>query len=270
MCHEHESSHHLVQAIFEEGLELHPAMDIAFEAFARAEARLSMRFVPQWSNEERLTGHLVSEMESAIFLASEPFRKICRDRYGSDHQIDFAYKDLSQGGHVEKLTGADLAIILVVDLPDRPKIIRYAAIQAKKLVPGSNSIDKEQYDTLRKNFDAASAYLFYDCDPKTLAPPMILSAESLGHRRNSNEETKSFATDQSHVFDEALPFSLWLVTELAAGKAGTSVDSFDSAMKIFSKFERNRHCDPSRLAIISVGRSIQVNRGAEGGLNFAI
>jgi hypothetical protein len=163
-----------------------------------------------------------------------------------------------------------LAIILVVDLPDRPKTIRYAAIQAKKLVSGSNSIEKAQYDTLRKNFGAASAYLFYDCDPKTLAPPMILSAESMAHRRSSNEETKSFATDQSHVFSEALPLSLWLVTELAAGKAGESVQSFDSAMKLFSKFERNRHVEPSRLAIISIGRSIQVSRGPEGGVEFSI
>jgi hypothetical protein len=80
MCHEHENSHHLVEAIFEVGLELHPVIDIAFEAFARAEARLSMRFVPQWSNEERLTGHLVSELESAVFIASEPFRQLCRAR----------------------------------------------------------------------------------------------------------------------------------------------------------------------------------------------
>ena len=184
MCDDIEDSRQLVDVLFEEGLGLHPLLDIAFEAFARAEVRLALRFIPQRSNEERLTGHLISELEAAIHMVADSFAAKSLERYGEAKQIDFAYYDLSQGGHVEKETGGDLGLILSVDLPDRPKLVSYAAIQAKRLL-GSTSLDKSQYDTLTRNFKEGAAYLFYDCDFNTLAPPMIFSASALTDRRNS-------------------------------------------------------------------------------------
>ena len=141
----------VVRELFERGLGLHPMLDIAFAAVARAEIRLSMRFIPQGSHEERLTGSLVSEIEAAIHLASGPFRKQALERYNHERTIDFIYYDLSQGGRIEKHTGADLGIILHIDLPDFPRVIRFAAFQAKKL-NRSAQLEKAQFNSLLSAF----------------------------------------------------------------------------------------------------------------------
>lgn len=271
MCDDIEDSRQLVEALFENGLGVHPLLDIAFEAFARAEARLALRFIPQRSNEERLTGHLISELEAAIHMVAESFSAKSLERYGEAKQIDFAYYDLSQGGHVEKDTGGDLGLILSVDLPDRPKLVSYAAIQAKRLL-GSTSLDKSQYDTLTSNFNEAAAYLFYDCDFDTLAPPMILSASALTERRNAKDETASFATNQSNVFEKALPLSLWLVTQLGTGKSGATTCDFSSAFDLFRHPQRknNEEHEITRLAMISIGRPFNISRDIEAGLRIAL
>lgn len=269
MCHDRENPRQLVDTLFEDGLGLHPLLDIAFEAFARAEARLGMRFIPQNSNEERLTGHLISEMEAAIHLVSDSFTAKSMERYGEAKQIDFAYYDLSRGGHVEKETGGDLGLILSVDLPDRPKLVSYAAIQAKRL-SGSTSLNKVQYDTLTMNFKDAAAYLFYDCDLQTLAPPMIMSASKLTDKRNSKQETESFSTDQSCVFSNALPLSLWLVTQLSIGKEGSVIPDFSSALNLFQYPKINKPLDLSHLAMISIGGSFNISRSNEPGLKITL
>jgi hypothetical protein len=274
MCEDIEDSRQLVEALFEEGLGFHPLLDIAFEAFARAEARLALRFIPQRSNEERLTGHLISELEAAIHMVADSFAAKSLERYGEAKQIDFAYYDLSQGGHIEKETGGDLALILSVDLPDRPKLVSYAAIQAKRL-SGSTQLDKRQYDTLTRNFDSAATYLFYDCDLSTLAPPMIFSAQVLKEKRNAKDSTASFVTDQSQVFRDALPLSLWLVTQLGIGKAGATTRDFSSALRRFQSSEQRARTNEgdsaiSRLAMISIGRPFNVSRDIEAGLRIAL
>lgn len=269
MCDDIEDSRQLADAIFEDGLGLHPLLDIAFEAFARAEVRLALRFVPQRSNEERLTGHLVSELEAAIQMVSESFAAKAQERYGEAKQIDFAYYDLSQGGHFEKETGGDLGLILSIDLPDRPKLIRYAAIQAKKL-SGSTSLDKRQYDTLVSNFHESAAYLFYDCDFNTLAPPMMMAASELNNRRNAKDSTSSFSLDQSNIFSEAIPLSLWLIMQLGAGKTGSSVREFSSAFEKFRHRNKNNAPEFSRLAMISIGKPFNVSRDIEAGLRITL
>lgn len=270
MCEDDADPIDMVQSLFNDGLGLHPLLDIAFEAFARAEARLGLRFIPQRSHEERLTGHLISELEAAIQMASETFAAEALKRYSEPLHIDFVYSDLSQGGHFEKTTGGDFGLILVIDLPDRPKLIRYAAIQAKRL-DGSTSMDKFQFDTLSSNFGDAAAYLFYDCSFATLAPPMMVSAADMDSRRKAKDDTKSFAADQSFVFQHGLPLSLWLLTELGAAKSGTSAHSFESAMQTFTHFERQKNqLTFSRLAMVSIGRRFTVRPDIERGLNITL
>jgi len=271
MCDDIRDSRQLVETLFEKGLGLHPLLDIAFEAFARAEVRLALRFIPQRSNEERLTGHLISELEAAIHLVADSFAAKSLERYGEAKQIDFAYYDLSQGGHVEKETGGDLGLILSIDLPDKPKTISYAAIQAKRL-SGSTSLDKRQYDTLTRNFKEAAAYLFYDCEFGTLAPPMIFSASELTEKKDEKDATASFTIDQAHVFEKALPLSLWLITQLGTAKAGATTRDFSSAFEVFRHPQRKNTegREISRLAMISIGRPFNVSRDIEAGLKIAL
>ena len=270
MCDEDADPIDLVQSLLNDGLGLHPLLDIAFQAFARAEIRLALRFVPQRSHEERLTGHLISELEAAIQMSSDAFTAEAMTRYAVPLRMDFVYSDLSRGGHFEKTTGGDFGLIFVVDLPDRPKLTRYAAIQAKRL-EGSTSLDKFQFDTLSRNFQESAAYLFYDCDFKTLGPPMVVSASDLNSRRNAKDSTASFAADQSFVFSNGLPFSLWLLTELAAAKAGAAAHDFESALQTFTRFDRqNDRCTFSRLAMVSIGRRFTVTPDIETGLRITL
>ena len=216
---------------YNEGLGIHPLLDIVFEAVARAESRFSLRFVPQRSHEERLTGNLISEIEAAFFLARNAFIEIATQRYGEAREIDFVYYDLSRGGKIEKQTGADLGIILSVDLPDLPPLVRYAAFQAKKL-EGSSSIPKKQFNTLFRQFGDAAAYLFYDMNRSSLLPPMVVQADSLKDKEKKEPDTESFTLSQNDV-EDGLPLSLWLLSRLARGQVGKTAPDFASALRAF-------------------------------------
>ena len=90
-------------------------------------------------------------------------------------------------------------------------------------------------------------------------------------RRKAKDDTKSFAADQSFVFQHGLPLSLWLLTELGAAKSGTSAHSFESAMQTFTHFERQKNqLTFSRLAMVSIGRRFTVRPDIERGLNITL
>ncbi len=254
----------LVTSLFNEGLGLHPLVDLVFEAIARAESRFSLRFVPQRSHEERLTGNLVSEIEAGIFLIRQSFMAMSKEHYGQPCEVDFPYYDLSRGGTIEKNTGADLAIVLTVDLPDLPLLVRSAAFQAKK-IHGSATIPKEQYKTLLAQFGETAEYLFYDMDHRTLLPPMVLPANKFKDKSEKDPATESFSITLDDV-DNGLPLSLWLLTRLAQGNAGVDEDEFNSAVRRFIYQSQSG----GRLALLSIGRAITSRINSDGGLDVSI
>lgn len=256
-----------VEDIFTNGFGLHPLLDTVFAAFARAEARFSLRFVPQRSHEERLTGSLVSEIEAAIHLASGHFRRQGEERYHEARDVDFIYYDLSRGGRLEKRTGADLGLILHVDLPDWPPLTRYAAFQAKKS-DGSAQIDAYQFDTLRSQFGEAAAYLFYDMGFSTLAPPIVIEASQLEQARKE-KGSGSFSVAGDRIFS-GLPLSLWLFARLARERTGASVTSFRAAMDAFVHPQQQIEFTSGRVAVLSVGRRLELTRDVEAGLRIDV
>ncbi|MFH2074198.1 MAG: hypothetical protein ABIJ57_02450, partial [Pseudomonadota bacterium] len=132
-CHQHRGNgRNLISLIVSSQVQYNPLLDILQKAILRAEIRFISRFILQRSNEERLTGNLVSELDAAIFLAKPIFRQIAKERYHSEQDFDFFYYDLSKGGKVEKQTGADLGFIVIIDLPDHPFTVRSVVFQAKK------------------------------------------------------------------------------------------------------------------------------------------
>ena len=262
ICCDYVDGHELVDSLLDSGLGLHPLFDIVFDALARAESRLSLRFIPQKSNEERLTGHLISEIEAAIHLALPSFEFASRERYGKSLDFDFSYIDLSRGGHDEKLSGGDLGIVLSIDLPDRPSQLRYVAIQAKKLSKTSSLI-KTQFNMLETNYKEGAAYLFYDMEFDTLAPPMLMMASQLKDKLQKDRDKKSFSITQDEVFKDGVPLSLWLLTQLAMGEVGKPVktlkEAIDAMRKPFDNTGSDDDFHASRVALISVGRSFQLD-----------
>lgn len=249
-CCDSPGSQEIVDSLFNDGLGAHPLLDAVFEALARAESRLSLRFIPQRSHEERLTGNLVSELDAALFLIRPTFSELSRQRYGEELAVDFFHCDLSQGGAIEKETGGDLAIILSVDLPDLPRLVRYAAFQVKKSY-GAASLPKGQFRTLVEQFGDAAAYLFYDMVLSTLHPPMVLDASELKRKCDEDTATKSFTVSADEI-NNGLPLSLWLLTRLARGDTGSRAHNFEAAMERFTGREQQN----GRLAILSVGKPI--------------
>jgi len=111
-----------------------------FKAFVYAEARFISNYIPQNSNEERLTGHLISEYSSALGVIQKAFHEKARQIYTEDLSLEFSYVDLSSYNR-EKITGADFGIMFHINLPDYPEEVRTAIFQAKKLLKVGATID---------------------------------------------------------------------------------------------------------------------------------
>lgn len=105
-CHGHrDNGRNLIGRLLSAQVQENPLLDLFQKALVRAEIRFISRYILQRSNEERLTGNLVSELDAAVFLAQPDFRQLSKDRYQVEKEIDFFYYDLSRGGKVEKQTG---------------------------------------------------------------------------------------------------------------------------------------------------------------------
>jgi hypothetical protein len=244
------------------GLLEHDLLNLVFRALMRSEVRFSSRFVMQQSHEERLTGNLVSEMDAAIFHARNEIHHITQLAYGEPKAVEFYYYDLSRGGKLEKETGADLAFLVVVDLPDLPLRVATVRLQAKK-------IRRSAQIPLRQD----SAYLFYDMDPDTLCAPIVVESTVLKSSAEiaQKEGNKSFSVG----FDMAMrgtPLSLYLLL-LAEGAPGVREhSSFEDAwgfLQAQAHEQRETHF-AGRAAILSIGRSIQIRTGSEGELQVSV
>ncbi len=250
-----------------------PLFDTMVKALVRAESRLCSRFLPQRSHEERLTGNLVSEIDSAFFLIRERFRALSQERYGESKVVDFYYYDLSRGGKAEKITGADLGLIFVLDLPDLPFMVRSLRLQAKK-VHGSSRIDIAQLHTLTSHGADDSAYLFYDMDPATYCAPIVYPASSMEHRAKSaeKESNKTFSISYDDVLS-GIPLSLFAYRVFSTGASTQEHAQFKDAYHFFERQlpqHRDDNCLGGRIAIISLGRPIAIGVNNDGGLELNV
>jgi hypothetical protein len=258
----------IVRAITEREVCENPLFDIVMKALIRAEIRLISRFVPQRSHEERLTGNLVSEIDSAIFLVRPQFRKASLDLYSIEKDIDFLYYDLSKGGRLEKTTGADLGLVLVVDLPDFPYTVKSVILQAKKLDGVSATIDRPQYATLLNHGGSGCSYLFYDMQLSRRCSPLVVGISSMRHEYDEcvKQDKQSFSYHFDRARDDGHPLSLFLTSHLFYDDSvGSRHRSFKDAFAMFANLGNRRDSSADsesgdfngRLAILSVGRPIR-------------
>lgn len=279
-CDDHyENSRDLMKTIMEGSIYGNELFDLLFKSIVRAEIRFSSRYVPQQSHEERLTGNLVSELDNAISLVKEPFREAAIRRYTEPKEIDFFYYDLSKGGKLEKETGADLAFIFVIDLPDFPFTARTVVLQAKKVNGTSAKIDREQYEAMAKHGDKA-AYLFYDMNLRTLCPPFVYNHNEYqfdqNYKKSIENDQKSFSIDFDNIMSNGNPLSVFLLSILPFQESGLTHDSFEQAFNYirglchWNKDEVPPLGPSARLAIVSVGKKIQFNSQNNESLSLTI
>ncbi len=269
-CMEQEmrNANHYIREMLEEQVCTNKLLDLLFKALIRSEIRFIHRFIPQRSHEERLTGHLISEMSNSIELIKDLFRLASVEEYGVEKEIDFFYLDMSKGGKLESHTGADLAICFSLDLPDYPKTYKSFVFQAKKM-DFISQLDVAQYDKLVNNFPDNSAYLFYDTNCKTLNCPFVLAANvsPISENAEKAEEKlqKSFSIDINDMYSGS-PLSYFIIFELLENfEKGETHRSLSSLVNSF----RNSNIDfDGRLAIFSIGHSINYSINNDGGLQF--
>jgi hypothetical protein len=245
-------------------------IDLFLKALIRAEIRFVSRYVPQRSNEERLTGNLVSEIDNAIFLIKDSFRKLSMDRYSEVKEIDFYYYDLSRGGKIEKTTGADLGFIFVIDLPDFPYTVRSITLQAKSVRGNRVQIDIPQYEVLKRKNGKDCAYLFYDMNFETLSSPIVKEIDSLEHSYKESKENQqdSFSIDFDRILSGS-PLSIYLVKSIIYNKYGRSHSSFKDSYSFFEDmcYSHNKNMKNEefrgRIGIVSLGKSIHLESNQE-------
>lgn len=251
-----------------------PLIDLFQKALVRAEIRFVSRYIPQRSNEERLTGNLVSELDAAVFLARSKFRAISKDRYNTEKDIDFFYYDLSRGGKVEKQTGADLALVIVVDLPDHPLTVRSLIMQAKKIDPHA-SVNIPQFRTIQKTAENSSQYLFYDMNWNSLASPIVFESSAMGRKADESEKKghKSFSLTLDEILSNGIPLSLYIPHDVIDLGKGQQHRSFRDAFECVRQMPWNQGDDTGfngRLAIASIGKPISHEINSDGGIDLNV
>ncbi|MCX6924473.1 MAG: hypothetical protein NT154_14845 [Verrucomicrobia bacterium] len=269
-----EDGRSLIGHLLSSQVQENPLLDVFQKALVRAEIRFISRFILQRSNEERLTGNLVSELDAAVFLARAVFRQISRERYRVEKEIDFYYYDLSRGGKVEKQTGADLGFILVVDLPDHPFTVRSVVFQAKKC-DSRATIDIPQLRALQKRSGDAAAYLFYDMSFRSLASPIVIPAQSLSAKADELEKkgTRTFSLQLDEILNSGIPLSLYLLFDVIGRGSGTAYTSFEDAFSAFRDMGPDSNMPEGfngRVGIVSIGKPIVLTPEPEGGLHVSI
>lgn len=274
-CHGHrENGRSFIGRLLSAQVQENPLLDVFQKALVRAEIRFISRYILQRSNEERLTGNLVSELDAAVFLAQPDFRQLSKDRYQVEKEIDFFYYDLSRGGKVEKHTGADLGFVVVVDLPDYPFTVRGLIIQAKKANP-SATVNVRQFRTMQDAADNSSAYLFYDMNFRSLASPIVVESSKLTSKADEADKkgTNSFTLSIDDIFSSGVPLSLYILHDIIVQGHGQKHTSFESAFDCFRQMRGNQD-DPEsfngRLAIASIGKRISYSGNLDGGLNLTL
>ena len=219
-------------------------------------------YIPQNSHEERLTGHLVSELENALFILQETFEQMSQEIYGQKVPVEFHYADLSSDNQ-EKNTGADLGLIFHVNLPDFPETFRVAAIQAKKMKDNGARIDIEQKKKLIEMYDGMAYYMFYDMTSEH-SSPLIQNANSISMLDDEEKEQSSYTYKKDKIVDSwdgAIPLSVFLIFDMLNTYKRTEVQSIWEAKNLllfgknensYSHFE-NRHLKPSKILTVSIG-----------------
>ena len=186
-----------------------PILHPLFKSFVFSELKFIRNYIPQNSHEERLTGHIISEIYSSLRIIQNDFNKKSLEYYDTELSIDFHYADLSSNNR-EKKTGADLGIVFHINLPDYEEKVNVAILQAKKFDKRA-SIDINQLDTLNKYAQNSAFYLFYDMNTSEQNAPIVKKADTirmlLGDELQ-NQKTKSI--DRSEIIDgyDSVPLSI--------------------------------------------------------------
>jgi len=133
-----------------------------FWSLAQAEHEFLADFIPYWSHEERLTGHLVSKILDRFRAFQHHWRELDGSSAvdgASQSWFHLKYMDTATSRQ-ESVTGADLGFIVHARLHGRQEFFKAVRFQAKKVNGESVQIDLDQVKALNAR-DNLGYFLFY-------------------------------------------------------------------------------------------------------------
>lgn len=234
-----------------------------FWALVKSEHQFARRFLPFWSHEERLTGHFISQICERI----DEFAVHWSSLAGDDPKrswLDIWYADTATA-NLEKVTGADLGLIVHGQYAGDEEFYKVARFQVKK-VPSSNTarIDLSQTKALLQS-EGLGYYLFFHGQdrqdwrrPPTAAPASAFEpnlkraeqarAEGKSARRELGEENIQNVDNSSFDFATFVTFAF----ADPAADFGAFARSKSEAVRLLMGGG-----PPTRLAVISLGAPVQ-------------
>jgi hypothetical protein len=225
-----------------------------FWALAKAEHEFLQRYVPYWSHEERLTGHLVSQLIERLegfaphwrALNAEPAKEsLCRIWYAD-----------TAAARKEGVTGADLGLIIQARLGTQEEFFKAARFQSKKVRrSGDARIDLNQVKALLHP-QRLGYYVFYhplDKNSWSLAPTVrpatdfqddLKQAQQQNPPRQLGEITKSV---NRNGVDLAM-FVTFALADAGADHGVLASTAVEAASVLMSGDPR-----PSRVLVVTLG-----------------
>jgi hypothetical protein len=233
-----------------------PLFHLLFKAFVYAEIRFIDKYIPQNSHEERLTGHLISEIASSLNIITETFEQKAFELYNSKLNLEFYYADLSSNKN-EKETGADFGLLFHINLPDYQEKVNVAIMQAKKFDKNA-TIDSKQLDKLEKYAEESGYYCFYDMN-KERNSPLIQKADTIKSILDKNKH-KSLQRKEitNHDGYGSIPLSVFLIFDMLNSE-NENIKSFANLRQAKEFIEkprnrfRNENHQVSKVLTVSIG-----------------
>lgn len=239
-----------------------------FWAVAKAEHEFMLRYIPYWSHEERLTGHLVSQLITRLEDFEPHWAALDRDQSSDKSHCRIHYMDTATARR-ESMTGADLGLIIQAQFPRQREFFKIARFQAKKADKGGNArIDLTQADTLikAKNFGYYLFYHYYDPQNWSL-PPTVQSASEFENHVEESRKSKPLSKQMElgeksvGVTGKGYDFATFITFALAdqASEHGALASSAEEAARLL--MATNRNLPPlSRIMVVTLGsKATQAN-----------
>jgi len=246
---------HLRNLLKDETVFESPLFFLLFKAFVFSEIKFINNYIPQNSHEERLTGHLISEIANSLHIISQTFREKAFELYQENIDLEFYYADLSSNNR-EKSTGADFGLIFHINLPDYPEIVKVAILQSKKFNQRAK-IDLNQIETLKNFADNSGFYCFYDMNNQERMSPLIQGVNPiLSILGKKDEKVKSKSLQRNEIterYDGGVPLSVFLIFEML-NVENNSMKSFSNIWEAKNFVDNNNiNFNLSRVFSVSVG-----------------
>jgi hypothetical protein len=216
-----------------------------FWALTEGTQRFVSRYIKFWSHEERLTGHLITEIARAaeggtVLFDSSPLRG----------RVTLYYADVAARS-MEAKTGADFAIIVQVATEGGGETFKVARFQAKKVGPnGKARVEADQLRVLRQT-DGLGYYAFYYApdNRSRLLPPTVVPAAMIEPPKDEKQKTLSWSARSG-----ACDFATFIVFALAdlGSEHGVAAQSAQEAAQV-ALHGRSQLQRPGRALVLSIG-----------------